>query len=77
VLHCELKFGDSLLNLGESMEGWPEHNLLAQIFVADADAVFAQAVKPGAEVLNPVTTHVKAESALQFLSHRFLGLGCE
>ena len=37
------------------MEGWPEHNLLAQIFVADADAVFAQALKAGAEVLSPVT----------------------
>jgi len=40
VVHCELKFGDSRLNLGESMEGWPEHTLLAQIFVADSDAGF-------------------------------------
>jgi hypothetical protein len=28
VVHCELKFGDSRVNLGESMEGWPEHSLL-------------------------------------------------
>jgi len=55
VVHCELRFGDSRLNLGESMEGWPEHTLLAQIFVADSDAVFAQAVKAGAEVLSPMT----------------------
>jgi PhnB protein len=55
VVHCELKFGDSRVNLGESMEGWPEHNLLAQIFVADSDAVFAQAVKAGAKVLSPMT----------------------
>lgn len=55
VVHCELKLGDSRLNLGESMEGWPEHALLAQIFVADSDAVFAQAVKAGAEVLSPMT----------------------
>jgi len=55
VVHCELKFGDSRVNLGESMEGWPEHALLAQIFVADSDAVFAQAVKAGAEVLSPMT----------------------
>ena len=46
------------MNLGELMEGWPEHNLLAQIFVADADAVFAQAVKAGAEVLSPVTAAI-------------------
>jgi PhnB protein len=50
-----LKFGDSRLNLGESMEGWPEHTLLAQIFVADSDAVFAQAVEAGAERLSPMT----------------------
>jgi PhnB protein len=55
VVHCELKFGDSRVNLGELMEGWPEHTLLAQIFVADSDGVFAQAVKAGAEVLSPVT----------------------
>ena len=54
VTHCELKFGDSRVNVGESMEGWPEHSLLAQIFVADSDAVFAQAVKAGAEVLSPM-----------------------
>ena len=58
VVHCELKVGDSRVNLGESMEGWPEHTLLAQIFVADSDAVFAQAVKAGAEVLNPMTDMV-------------------
>jgi PhnB protein len=54
VTHCELKFGDSRVNLGESMEGWPEHSLLAQIFVADSDAVFAQAVEAGAQVLSPM-----------------------
>jgi PhnB protein len=31
VVHCELKLGDSRLNLGESMKGWPEQALLAQI----------------------------------------------
>ena len=54
VVHCELKLGDSRLNLCESMEGWPEHTLLAQIFVADSDAVFEQAVKAGAKVLSPI-----------------------
>ena len=55
VVHCELKVGDSRVNLGESMEGWPEHTLLAQIVVAGSEAVFAQAVKEGAEVLSPMT----------------------
>jgi PhnB protein len=28
IAHCELKLGDSVLNIGESMEGWPAHGLL-------------------------------------------------
>jgi PhnB protein len=55
VAHCELKIGDSRVNLGESIEGWPEHTLLAQIFVADSDAVFAQAIKAGAKALSPMS----------------------
>jgi PhnB protein len=55
VVHCELKFGDSRVNLGEAMEGWPEHNLLAQIFVEDSDAFFKRVVDAGAKVLSPVT----------------------
>jgi len=55
VTHCELKFGDSRLNLGESMEGRPEHTLLARIFVADSDVVVAQAVEADAEVFSPMT----------------------
>ena len=66
VVHCELKFGDSRVNLGESMEGWPEHTLLAQIFVADSDAVFAQAVKAGAEVLSPMRTGMSGSESASF-----------
>jgi hypothetical protein len=73
VTHCELKFGDSRVNVGESMEGWPEHSLLAQIFVADSDAVFAQAVKAGAEVLSPMTdmflAHGKDASSIPSAAH--------
>lgn len=54
VAHCELKFGDSRVNLGEAMEGWPEHNLLAQIYVEDSDAVFDRAVELGAQVVTPM-----------------------
>jgi PhnB protein len=25
IAHCELKLGDSILNIGESMDGWPAH----------------------------------------------------
>jgi PhnB protein len=29
IMHCELKLGDSVLNIGESIEGWPAHGLVA------------------------------------------------
>jgi PhnB protein len=54
VVHCELKFGDSRVNLGETMEGWPERTLLAQIFVEDSDAMFKRAVDAGCKVLSPM-----------------------
>jgi PhnB protein len=55
ITHCELLIGDSRLNLGASMEGWPPHPLLAQIFVEDSDAVFQRAVEQGATVTSPMT----------------------
>ena len=55
ITHCELKIGDSIVNLGESMEGWPAHGLVAQIFVENSDALFAQAVAAGASVIMPMT----------------------
>lgn len=55
ITHCELKLGDSVLNLGESMEGWPAHGLVAQIYVEDSDELFRRAVQAGAKVIMPMT----------------------
>jgi PhnB protein len=55
VTHCELLIGDSILNLGTAMEGWPAKALTAQIFVEDADVIFERAVASGAEVVMPMT----------------------
>jgi PhnB protein len=55
IVHCELQIGDSRLNLGESMEGWPVHGLVAQLHVANSDEVFARAVAAGATVTMPMT----------------------
>jgi PhnB protein len=55
IVHCELAIGDSRLNIGEAMEGWPAHPLLAQIYVQDADTVFERAVQAGARVIMPMT----------------------
>ena len=55
ITHCELRIGDSVLNVGESMEGWPARGLVAQIYVEDSDALFKQAVDAGATVIMPMT----------------------
>lgn len=55
VTHCELQIGDSIVNLGEAMEGWPARGLVAQIYVENSDALFEQAVAAGASVIMPMT----------------------
>jgi PhnB protein len=55
ITHCELALGDSILNLGTAMQGWPAHGLVAQLFVEDSDALFARAVRAGATVVMPMT----------------------
>lgn len=55
IAHCELKIGDSILNLGTAMEGWLSHGLVAQIFVEDSDGLFERAVQAGAKIVMPMT----------------------
>jgi PhnB protein len=55
LTHVEMQLGDSIVNLGESMQGWPAHGLVAQIYVEDSDALFARAVNAGATELMPMT----------------------
>ena len=55
ITHCELRIGDSVINLGTAMEGWPAHGLIAQIFVEAPDALFQRAVGAGATVMMPMT----------------------
>jgi PhnB protein len=55
LTHVEMKLGDSIVNLGESMEGWPAHGLVAQIYVEDSDALFKRAIDAGAKEIMPMT----------------------
>jgi PhnB protein len=55
LTHCELRIGDSIINLGTAMEGWPAHGLIAQLLVEAPDALFEQAVLAGATALMPMT----------------------
>lgn len=58
VAHCELQLEDSIVNLVESMDGWPAHGLIAKIHVKDSDALFDQAVMAGATAVAPMTDMV-------------------
>jgi len=55
IAHCELRLGDSVLNVGEAMEGFPAHGLMAQIYVENSDALFERCVDAGASVVMPMT----------------------
>jgi|HubBroStandDraft_6_1064221.scaffolds.fasta_scaffold46804_6 PhnB protein len=55
ITHCELRIGNSIVNLGSPMEGWPAHSLIAQLFVENPDALFERAVQAGATALMPMT----------------------
>jgi PhnB protein len=55
ITHCEIKIGDSIINLGTAREDWPAHGLIAQIFVEAPDALFENAVRAGATVVMPMT----------------------
>jgi len=46
IAHCELKLGDSVLNLGEAMDSFPACPLTAQIYVEDSDACSSKPWKP-------------------------------
>ena len=54
VMHAELKFGDSIVMLGEEMAGYPGPQMLGGasggllIYCADVDALFNRAVAAGA-----------------------------
>jgi PhnB protein len=55
ITHCELRIGDSVVNLGTAMEGFPPHGLIAQLFVEAPDALFERAVQAGATAIMPMT----------------------
>ena len=70
MAHCELKLGDSVLNLGESMDGWPAHALVAQIYVEDSDELFKRAVDAGAKEIMPMTDMFFGSREGRVLDHR-------
>ena len=54
ITHCEMKLGDSVFNVGSSMEGWRARGLAAQIYVENSDE-FERAVEAGSSEIMPMT----------------------
>jgi PhnB protein len=62
VMHAELRFGDSMVMLGEENEQWGTKSPLStnglpvslHLYVDDADAVYAKALEAGATVRYPI-----------------------
>src|SRR6266436_5953012 len=49
IMHAELRIGDSMLMMSEALQQ-PPSTAVVFLYVTDADAVFARAVKAGATV---------------------------
>jgi PhnB protein len=49
VMHAEVRIGDSIVMMGESMEGYPAMPSSLHLYVEDCDAVYQSAVAAGGE----------------------------
>lgn len=55
VGHAEVRIGDTVIMLADSVENWPPVPALVHVYVDDVDATYTRAVASGAEpVLEPV-----------------------
>jgi uncharacterized glyoxalase superfamily protein PhnB len=49
VRHAEVRIGDSVVMLADSIEGWPAVPAHVHIYVSDVDATYGRAIESGAE----------------------------
>lgn len=47
VMHAEIKIGDSIIMMGEAMEGFPPVQTSLYFYVEDTDLVYNKAIKAG------------------------------
>ena len=47
VMHAEIKIGDSIIMMGEAMEGFPPVQTSLYFYVEDTDSVYNKAIKAG------------------------------
>jgi PhnB protein len=51
IAHAEVQIDDSVIMLGEAVEGWPAQPANIHVYVKDVDAVYQRALDAGAESL--------------------------
>lgn len=58
LMHAEVRIDDSIIMLGDALEGWPASPCHVHVYVEDVDAVFQSAIAAGAK---PLQEPVKKE----------------
>ena len=53
--HAEMRLGDSVVMMFDSRPGWPDTPAFIRLYLPDAEATFARAVKAGATAVTEVT----------------------
>lgn len=66
VMHAQVRIGDSMVMMGEAMEGFPPMPSSLYLYVPDTDALYHQAIQAGGESL--------MEPADQFYGDRNAGI---
>jgi uncharacterized glyoxalase superfamily protein PhnB len=60
IMHAEVRIDDSVVMLGDCVEGWPASPTHVHVYVRDVDATYQRALAAGAE---PVQEPVKKQDA--------------
>lgn len=53
IQHAELRLDDSVIMLGQAVDGWPPVPSHVHIYVPDVDATYAKAIENGATSVQP------------------------
>ncbi len=53
IQHVEVRIDDSVIMMGDAVEGWPATPSHVHVYVADVDAVYEKALQAGATTVQP------------------------
>ncbi len=54
IMHAEVRLGDSVVMLADSVANWPPGAAHIHVYVEDVDAIYRRALAAGATALQPV-----------------------